>query len=166
MGLRRFIWISAVLAAVCWPDWAQAQTMYRPSSPTISPWFGLYQRNSGPLDPYHSIVRPQLQLRNTLRQQSADIQYNNQQINSVGQEVTQMQEQGPLPMTGTGSVFMDTAHYFPSGTYGSSGYGYSAYGGNARRGLADWREQSHLGTYHPAISTIHRAPNAGNFIGH
>ena len=71
------------------------------SRPTLSPWFGLYQRNGGPLDNYHTFVRPQIELRNTLLRQQAAIQRNSAGIASIDRDLG---EQGQLHPTGTGSV--------------------------------------------------------------
>jgi hypothetical protein len=108
-----------LLAIVTSPDWAGAQTTYRPSSPTFSPWLNLYQRNSGPLDPYHTMVLPRFQLRNTLQQQASEIDLNSSMINTNGQQLSQIQEQGGVEPTGTGSVFMQYSHYYPSGPNGA-----------------------------------------------
>jgi len=91
---------------------AQAtDSLYRP---TLSPWFGLYQRNGGPIDNYHMFVRPQMDLQNTIQQQQNAIQRNAAGINSLGQDVTQMQEHGTMKPTGTGSGFMNYSHYYPA----------------------------------------------------
>jgi hypothetical protein len=81
---------------------------YRPSTPTFSPWMDLYQ-HSGVLDNYHNYVRPQLRLRETLRNQENSIQ-------SLGQYVYQPQSQkeGNAAPTGIGAGFMSYSHYYPS----------------------------------------------------
>jgi hypothetical protein len=79
--------------------------------PALSPWFGLYQRNSGPLDNYHTFVQPRIELNNTLQRHQAAIQRNNEGVVSLGHELG---DQRQLHPTGTGSVFMDYSHYYPS----------------------------------------------------
>jgi hypothetical protein len=120
MWRRQLLSALAILAVASLPNGASAQATYRPYSSPFSPWLGLYQKNSGPLDPYHTIVQPQMQLRNTLQRQAGEIQLNTTAISTTGQELTQMQEQGPVEPTGTGSVFMQYSHYFQSGSNGYS----------------------------------------------
>jgi len=90
------------------------ESRYRPSRPTLSPWFDLYQRNSGPLDNYHQFVRPQIELQDTLTQQNAAIQRGSAGLRSLRSEVTDLQQEGNVRPTGTGSVFMDYSHFYPS----------------------------------------------------
>lgn len=87
--------------------------------PPLSPWFGLYRKNGGPLDNYHMFVRPQFQLENTLRQQQNAIQRNDAGVRSLGQEMTWQQEQLGMRPTGSGSVFMYYSHYYPGKGQGS-----------------------------------------------
>jgi hypothetical protein len=91
-----------------------AQVLAPGNRPTLSPWFGLYQRNGGPLDNYHTFVRPQIQLDNTLQRQHLAIQRNNEGVQSLSREVSQLADQGQMHPTGIGSVFMDYSHYYPS----------------------------------------------------
>ena len=89
---------------------------YRPATPTLSPWLNLYHRNgeAGPLDPYHQFVRPELDLRETLRQQDLTNQRQGAEVSKVGEQVTQMEQDRltPIRPTGTGSVFMSYSHYY------------------------------------------------------
>jgi hypothetical protein len=91
-----------------------AQVMAPGARPTFSPWFGLYQRNSGPLDNYHTFVQPQIRLENTLQRHQAAIQRNNEGVASLDRELSQFGEPGQVHPTGTGSVFMDYSHYYPA----------------------------------------------------
>ena len=93
---------------------SRAQVLAPGNRPVFSPWFGLYQRNSGPLDNYHTFVQPQIRLENTLQRQHIAIQRTNEGVASLGRELSQFGEQGPVHPTGTGSVFMDYSHYYPS----------------------------------------------------
>jgi hypothetical protein len=90
---------------------AEAQ-MYQPPRPTISPWMYLFQRNAGPIGNYHSYVRPEMQLRDTLRQQNMRIQQQNAALQATGQQVQEIEGQRTIRPTGTGSVFMDYSHYY------------------------------------------------------
>ncbi len=97
---------------------AQGQATDFGSRPTLSPWFGLYQKNGGPIDNYHTFVRPRVDLNDTLQRQQADIQRNEAGVNSLGQDMTQLQEEhaGVRP---TGSAteyvrYMNYSHYYPT----------------------------------------------------
>jgi hypothetical protein len=92
----------------------QRYTPYQPSTPTISPWMNLYQRNPGPLDNYNTYVRPQIQLRDTLQQQDARIQRQGNSIHLLGQEVTEIQQEPTVRPTGSGAGYMNYSHYYPS----------------------------------------------------
>lgn len=96
---------------------AAAQQAYRSASPVFSPWLNLYQRNTGALDNYHTYVRPQMELRSTLRQQDTLNQRQAAGINRLTQRVDDIQTgQGQaMRTTGTGSVFGSTSHYFAQG---------------------------------------------------
>jgi hypothetical protein len=93
---------------------SHAQVLAPGNRPIFSPWFGLYQRNGGPLDNYHTFVQPQIELSNTLQRHHVAIQRNNEGIVALGRGMSQFEEQGTVHPTGTGSVFMDYSHYYPS----------------------------------------------------
>jgi len=93
---------------------AQAQGIrpsYRPSSPTLSPWLQLYNRNTGPLDNYHSYVRPRQEVYRTFRQQESVIQRQGEGLRNLGQQVMSIRQE-PIRSTGTGSTFMNYSHYY------------------------------------------------------
>jgi len=97
---------------------AQAQSSVL-GQPALSPWFGLYQHNAGPLDNYHTFVRPNIAINNTLQQQQFAIQQNSAGVNSLGQDMGRIQEFGTVRPTGTASVFMNYSHYFGTQATGS-----------------------------------------------
>jgi hypothetical protein len=115
----RIVMVVGLGAVLTWlvPGQAGAQQAYRPASPVFSPWLNLYQRNTGALDNYHTYVRPQMDLRNTLRQQETVNQRQAAGINRLSQRVNEMQtaQDQPMRATGTGSVFGNTSHYFGQG---------------------------------------------------
>jgi hypothetical protein len=119
MMRRQLSWafcaVCAVLSAACS---AHAQATSQNYKPTLSPWFGLYQQNSGPLDNYHTFVRPQIELQNTIQRQRTAIQRNSAGIRSLDQDMTDLHEHGTVRPTGTGSVFMDYSHFYPQGKAG------------------------------------------------
>ncbi len=86
---------------------------YSPSTPTLSPWLNLYNKNAGPIDNYHNYVRPQMQLRDTLQQQENQIGQQGSTIRSLGQQVTRMGETGnKMAPTGIGSRYMNLSHFY------------------------------------------------------
>jgi hypothetical protein len=116
--------VVALLASSASPP-AAAQGItggYRPATPTLSPWLNLYQRSTGPLDPYHQWVRPELNLRETLQQQDLANQRQAVDIAAVGHQVTQLEQDraAPIRPTGTGSGFMSLSHYYPAAGQGAA----------------------------------------------
>jgi hypothetical protein len=93
---------------------SHAQVLAPGNRPTLSPWFGLYQRNSGPLDNYHTFVRPQIQLENTLQRHQVAIQRNYEGVASLDREMSELTAPGQVHPTGIGSGFMNYSHYYPS----------------------------------------------------
>ena len=84
--------------------------------PTISPWLDLQRGdNDGPLDNYHTFVRPRQRAYNTLGRQNFAIQQQGRAIRGLGNRMSQMRQtpSGVRP-TGTHSTFMNYSHYFPS----------------------------------------------------
>jgi hypothetical protein len=105
LGVGAFFCLAAV---------AQAQPTNFGPRPTMSPWFSLYRKDGGPLDNYHTFVRPQLELNDTLQQQQMAIQRNSVGLDTLDQQVGQFKEQGRVVRpTGTASVFMNYSHYYP-----------------------------------------------------
>lgn len=80
--------------------------------PPLSPWLKLYYRQAGPIDNYHSFVRPELQLRETLRRQDLLIQQQSAGMSDLRSEVTELQTGGPVRPTGAGAAFMAYSHYY------------------------------------------------------
>ncbi|MEN6457944.1 MAG: hypothetical protein ABFC63_03375 [Thermoguttaceae bacterium] len=137
MTQRRLGW--AVLAAGVVLSLVQVAGAQMPGDPanrpTLSPWFGLYQKNGGPLDNYHMFVRPRLQLNNTLRQQQDAIGRNDAGIHTLDQEMTRYQEQAGVRPTGSSSVFMYYSHYYPRGQAVS---GWASPAASAASGQRHW----------------------------
>ena len=94
------------------PSWAQNRPSYTPSSPTLSPWFGLYNRDSGALGNYHYYVRPRQQAYRALQQQHNEIQRQSSDLHTLGQQVLSMRRSNSLRPTGVGSTFMNYSHYY------------------------------------------------------
>ncbi len=107
---------SIVCVLVAWerPANGQRASRYRPARQTLSPWFGLYNRESAPLGNYHSYVRPKQQLYNTLWQQHSNLRRQDASIRALGQQVSGTKQRDAVRPTGTSSTFMNYSHYFPS----------------------------------------------------
>jgi hypothetical protein len=101
-----------VFGGSAWSPSAFAQPRYYPRSGAVSPWMSMFQRNPGPLDNYHSYVQPQIQLQNTLGQQNAALQQQSTRLQSLGQQLSESEQEGPIHPTGAGSVFMNYSHYY------------------------------------------------------
>jgi hypothetical protein len=87
--------------------------IYEPQlRPTLSPWLKLYSRQSGPVDSYHSFVRPELQLRETFRRQDLLNEQQSAGMSELKTQVTGLQTGGPVRPTGAGGVFMGYSHYY------------------------------------------------------
>jgi hypothetical protein len=93
---------------------AFAQVQYYPTSGPISPWMNMWQRKPGPLDNYHQYVQPDMRLQSTLSQQHNALSRNTAGIQVLGEQMGKNREILVQP-TGTGSVFMQYSHYFPTG---------------------------------------------------
>ena len=89
---------------------------YTPQSPTISPWMGLWRQNTGALDNYHTFVRPQMQLNQTLQMQNAALSRQAMGLQALNNEINQpLENQSGMLATGQGATFMNYSHYYYSG---------------------------------------------------
>ncbi len=84
-----------------------------PRRPTFSPWMDLFSQETGPLDNYHSFVRPKQRLYNTLGNQNYQLHRQGRSIRNLGQQVTRLERPTTVRPTGTGSSNMNLAHYYP-----------------------------------------------------
>lgn len=101
---------------------AQSPGGYAPSSPTLSPWLNLYQQNKGPLDSYHSFVRPEMELRATIAQQRAINRTFGADIRELRSDALRP-DQSKMHATGSNATFMQYSHYYfqnPSASGGQS----------------------------------------------
>ena len=115
MKRLQLVLVVLVAGVVLWPlPAAHAQRGYTPYRPTLSPWLDLFRRDSGPLDNYHTFVRPEIRLRETLQRQQANIRRQGTALRSLGQEMTRFEREGLMRPTGTASVFMNYSHYYQS----------------------------------------------------
>ena len=110
---------------VCSAELAEAQSRYSINRPTFSPYLHLFRTGSPLIGQYQSYVRPKQALRRTLAGQTAAIQRQQRSIRGLQSEVTRFGETGPTRPTGTGSVFMNYSHYYPSASTGGGGRTYT-----------------------------------------
>jgi hypothetical protein len=106
---------AAWVLVCCFTSSGQAQPPYQPASPTLSPWFGLFERSAGPLPSYHYFVRPRQEFQRALQQQQLTTQAQGAALGTLGQELSQIGRTDAVKPTGTGSVFMDYSHYYKTG---------------------------------------------------
>jgi hypothetical protein len=79
----------------------------------FSPWLNLNQKQAGPVDNYHMYVQPQMQLRNALQTQQADIQRNGVVADAVANSLTAQQAyNAPAAPTGMNAGFLNHGTYF------------------------------------------------------
>ena len=107
--------IASAVFLTAFPASAQGRrpySPYQPARPTISPWFNLYRQDGGVLDNYHTFVRPEIQLRNTLRQQEYNISRQGMDIQAMRQNMSGVTRTLGMRPTGAGSRFMDYSHYY------------------------------------------------------
>jgi hypothetical protein len=92
---------------------AAAQYPYTPNSQAFSPWMGLWQKNTGALDNYHTYVQPQMNLNQTLQTQNVALARQAAGLQVLNNAIMQPQENqsGMLP-TGQGATFMNYSHYY------------------------------------------------------
>jgi hypothetical protein len=97
----------ALLAAVSplFGERASAQTQYRPSRPTLSPYLNLADGQSNPAVTYYGIVRPQLAMRDALQRLQEDVTLNTQALASP-------RSVGDLGPTGNRARFMTHTRMF------------------------------------------------------
>ena len=92
---------------------ATAQNPYAPQSPVISPWMGLWNRNTGPLDNYHNFVVPQMELNQTLQMQNAALNRQALGLQMLNGQLGQPfgSQYGMVP-TGQSATFMNYSHFY------------------------------------------------------
>jgi hypothetical protein len=99
---------------LCQP--AAAQFYNPPQNGIVSPWMGLWQKNTGALDNYHTFVLPQMQLNQTLQLQSAALNRQELGLQNLNAEVAQPKwDQSRIMATGQGATFMSYSHYYYGG---------------------------------------------------
>jgi len=106
-------WVLAIAAQATLAQ-SPGPVRMEPFYPTLSPWLKLYATNTGPLDNYHTFVRPELQMREMVQRQSVT---NARQAAGMWQlqgELDDLHKQKAVRPTGTGSVFMNYSHYYDS----------------------------------------------------
>ena len=88
---------------------------YRPARPPLNAYLSLGHQDSGPLGAYLTYVLPELELRSTLRRQESAISRQGASIRYLGEEMGDAERASAgHPVTGTGSMYMNYSHYYPS----------------------------------------------------
>jgi hypothetical protein len=118
MSITKFAGVLAVCTfALITPPAALAQLPFSDISairPTVSPYLNLLRNTSGGISNYHTLVRPQIQARETMLRQQA-------QINQV-QRQAQRGQPGGVPVrgsqeirgTGHETAYLNYLHYYPA----------------------------------------------------
>jgi hypothetical protein len=106
----------AVLTSTVFAQGPYQPRTYEPASPTLSPYLDYFRQNAGVLNNYHTFIRPQQQLQNTINQQNAAIQRNARRLGTLNLDVTNLKEfrESVISPTGHGATFMNYSHYYPS----------------------------------------------------
>ena len=127
---------------------------YNPQGPAISPWMGLWQKNTGPFNNYQSVVLPQQQLSQTLQMQSAALARQQASLMGINNALSQGggTPSGGMMPTGEGASFMNYSHYF---------------GGNGGIGLSQGPVRARPGTYRAAGlgQSTSNSPTASSSFG-
>jgi len=89
------------------------ESQYRPATPTISPYVGLLQTNTGSIPNYYSLVRPRLEQRAFNNQVQYTTRVQALQIQEISTETTAGTTSS---QTGKGAGFLQFLHYFPPQT--------------------------------------------------
>jgi hypothetical protein len=113
-GVERIALALVLCLCAAGPSFAQ-RTTYNANRPTLSPWFGLFQKNSGPLPNYHTFVRPEQDALANSGAQSAQIQQQGDRLRIMGQQMNEFQQPGGesgLKPTGKKATYMDYSHYY------------------------------------------------------
>ncbi len=114
-----FVWI-VVAGGLVVPSagFGQRNYPYTPRTPTLSPYFNYFRVNSGTISPYHQFVRPRVQLRMFVKQQSARNQRQNNLLQDQQTRIRQL-EQRLSPQSG-GSFTMYRDPFDPVINYGQA----------------------------------------------
>ena len=91
------------------------QRRFEPARPTVSPWLGLLQSNSGAIPNYFSLVRPRLEQQQFNAQVRANEQFRSLQIQQLNSSAAGGET---VPQTGKPAGFMQFLHYFPEPSTG------------------------------------------------
>lgn len=111
------ITIVGCVLAICFASDVYAQrssdSQYRPATPTMSPYVGLLQTNTGSIPNYYSLVRPRLEQRAFNNQVQYTTRVQSLQIQEISSGTTAV---APSSQTGKGAGFLQFLHYFPPQT--------------------------------------------------
>ncbi len=114
----RLCLFAALMFCLLTPASAQKQRRqgYRsPSGPTLSPYLLYRNFPSGPLDNYHSFVRPTLRLQSTIRTQGQQLRTLERDVRTIESTRGAQIRRSDLSPTGHGATFMNLHGFFPGG---------------------------------------------------
>ena len=94
---------------------------YQSPYPLMSPWLRLSQKNTGALDSYHDVVRPEMQLRQTLQQQAITNQQQADRLHGLHTQVAGLENADVMRPTGIYGGFMDYSHFYYSDIRSATG---------------------------------------------
>ena len=86
-----------------------------PSGPTLSPYLLYRNFPTGPLDNYHSFVRPAFRLQSTIRTQDQQLRTLEQNVRTIESSRGSQIRRSDLTPTGHGAEFMNFFGFFSAG---------------------------------------------------
>jgi len=109
-------WCAIALSGL-WSQSASAQQRYRsPSGPALSPYLNYFRRDVGVLDNYHTFVRPEQRLMQSLSQQQSELRRTQLQLGQVQTDVRGMSKELLAPSaaspTGRTATFLNYSHFY------------------------------------------------------
>lgn len=109
-GALAFAAVTLALATTAQAQQRSTQRSYEPASPTISPYVGLLQSNSGAIPNYFSLVRPRLDQQQFNSRVRATERIRSLQIQQLSRNAASSE---PVLETGNQAGFMQFLHYYP-----------------------------------------------------
>lgn len=103
-----FVWL-AVGGTLVIPSgvFGQRNYPYTPRTPTLSPYFNYFRVDSGTISPYHQFVRPRVQLRKFVKQQSTRNQRENNLLRQQQERIRQLEQRVSSPMERGALMYRD-----------------------------------------------------------
>ncbi|QDS96065.1 hypothetical protein FF011L_48690 [Roseimaritima multifibrata] len=106
-----FAALTVAMATTAEAQQRSRQRSYEPATPTMSPYIGLLQSNSGPIPNYFSLVRPRVDQQQFNSQVRATERIRSLQIQQLSRGAARNEE---ALETGNQAGFMQFLHYYPA----------------------------------------------------